>query len=117
MAAQFNTYIKELRSKKFKQIPKLAAILKIKYEMWRKIERGINPPPKRSLLNHFCSIINVMEYEKSQLYALAKKWEPHQDSNTSKHNLWSERMGRDWTEAILKENTPDYPNKYWSKSK
>tara|TARA_B100000287_G_scaffold169787_1_gene160148 strand:- start:15 stop:362 length:348 start_codon:yes stop_codon:yes gene_type:complete len=114
---KFNDYLVELRRRKYSNSAKLAKILGIDHRVWRKVERGINPPPKRSLLNHFCLIVNAKEYEKNQLYALAKKWEPHQDSNTSKHNLWNERMGRDWAEAILKENTPDYPNKYWSKSK
>ena len=114
---KFNDYLVELRRRKYPNSAKIAKILGIDHRMWRKVERGINPPPKRSLLNHFCSIINVMEYEKSQLYALARKWEPHQDSNTPKHILWSEGMTKNWTEAMIKENTPDYPNKYWSKSK
>ena len=85
--------------------------------MWRKLERGINPPPKRILLSRFCLLANVKEYEKNQLYALAKRWEPHKDENTQKHNLWNENLGAEWLEALLEENTPDYPNKYWSKNK
>ena len=51
---QFHTYLKELRVRKFDNITKLARLLKVDYQMWRKIERGINPPPKKSLLRRFC---------------------------------------------------------------
>ena len=85
MAAQFNIYVKELRLKKFQQIPRLAAFLKIKYEMWRKIERGINPPPKKSLLVKFCNLVGAKEYEKNHLFALAKIWTPHPDTYALGH--------------------------------
>tara|TARA_B100000519_G_scaffold103510_1_gene89723 strand:- start:3464 stop:3811 length:348 start_codon:yes stop_codon:yes gene_type:complete len=114
---KFNDYLVELRKRKYQNGAKLAKILGVEHRFWRKIERGINPPPKRSLLDYFCRIVNVMEYEKNQLYALARRWEPHQDSNTPKHILWTKETPSSWTEAMLKENTPDYPNKYWSKNK
>ena len=117
MAAQFNIYVKELRLKKFQQIPRLAAFLKIKYEMWRKIERGINPPPKKSLLVKFCNLVGAKEYEKNQLFALAKRWTPHPDTGSLRHPVYHEGLDREWTEAVLAENTPDYTvPKEWSKS-
>lgn len=109
MTVQFNTYVKELRQKKFKQIPKLAAILKIKYEMWRKVERGINPPPKKNLLVKFCNLVGAKEYEKNQLFTLAKRWTPHPDTGSLRHPVYHEGLGREWAEAVLAENTPDYP--------
>ena len=81
--------------------------------MWRKIERGINPPPRRSVLVKFCQIVHVKEYEKNQLFALAKRWEPHPDTNTLRHNLFHKGLGADWSEAIRKENIPDYNHIYW----
>lgn len=110
---KFHLYVAELRSRKFKNITKLAKILGIEYEVWRKIERGINPPPKKSILNKFCLVVHAKEYEKNQLFALARNWEPSPDTNTLNHNLYHKGLDVDWTEAIRKENTPDYPHKYW----
>jgi len=104
---KFHEYLVELRKRKYQNITKLAKQLKIDYQMWRKIERGINPPPRRSLL--------TKEYEKNQLFALARRWEPHPNTNTTKHNLYHEGLNPQWVEAVIKENTPDYPHKYWGK--
>ena len=110
---KFHLYLKELRERKYNNISKLCKILKIEYQMWRKIERGINPPPRRSVLVKFCQIVHAKEYEKSQLFALAKRWEPHPDTNTLRHNLFHKGLGVDWSEAIRKENIPDYNHIYW----
>tara|TARA_Y100000593_G_C4272526_1_gene318150 strand:+ start:756 stop:1010 length:255 start_codon:yes stop_codon:yes gene_type:complete len=81
--------------------------------MWRKLERGINPPPKKSLLVNFCNLIGVKDYEKNQLFALARRWTPHPDAHSAHHNLYHDGLGPDWVKAIVKENTPDYPHRYW----
>lgn len=112
---KFHEYLVELRKRKYQNITKLAKQLKIDYQMWRKIERGINPPPRRSLLTQFCNIALTKEYEKNQLFALARRWEPHPNTNTTKHNLYHEGLNPQWVEAVIKENTPDYPHKYWGK--
>ena len=83
--------------------------------MWRKIERGINPPPQKSLLTNFCSLVGAKEYEKNQLFALARKWTPHPDANSANHGLYHDGLGPDWIQAIVEENTPDYPHKHWGK--
>jgi len=110
---KFHIYLKELRKKKFTNTIKLAKILKIEHSVWRKIERGINPPPKKILLNNFCAIVGVKEYEKNQLFALAKRWEPHPDTNSMRHTLYNKQLNDKWVAAILADNTPDYPHKYW----
>ncbi len=110
---QFHTYLKELRMRKFDNIKKLAKLLKVDYQMWRKIERGINPPPKKTLLRRFCILAAVHQYEQNQLYALARRWEPHPNTHTTNHNLYHEGLKVSWVQAVIKENTPDYPHKYW----
>ena len=112
---KFHIYLKELRSRKYDNITKLSRLLKVNYQMWRKIERGINPPPQKSLLTNFCNLVGVKEYEKNQLFALARKWVPHPDTNSANHGLYHDGLGPDWVQAIIKENTPDYPHKYWGK--
>ena len=47
---KFNDYIRDYRRKHYKDLKKFCKILGVDYSMWRKIERGINPPPKRTLL-------------------------------------------------------------------
>ena len=90
---QFHTYLKELRLRKFDNIT--------------------NPPPKKSLLRRFCILAAVRQYEQNQLYALARRWEPHPNTHTTKHNLYHEGLDVSWVQAVIKENTPDYPHKYW----
>ena len=63
---EFHEYLKELRSKKFANTDKLSKLLKVSRNMWQKIESGINPPPRKSLLVDFCRLILCKEYEKNQ---------------------------------------------------
>ena len=119
---EFNEYLKELRSKKFADTNKLSKLLKVSRNMWQKIESGINPPPRKSLLVDFCRLILCKEYEKNQLFALARKWEPSKKTNTANHvitpalelmkQMKSEEY-RKWRDAALAANTPDYQHKYW----
>ena len=90
-------------------------MLGISKEVWRKIERGINPPPKKSVLRKFCILARVLTYEENQLYSLAKKWVPHEDTNTGNHDLLDKNSKPEWRNAMLAENKPDYENKYWRK--
>ena len=56
-------------------------------------------------------------YEEAQMYQLAKRWTPSEDTNTGNHILLSEYSTAEWREALIKENTPDYTiPKEWSKS-
>ena len=59
---RFHIYLKQLRIKRFKDTRKMCVMLGVTKSMWRKIERGINPPPKRSILKKFCFL--VFPYEK-----------------------------------------------------
>jgi len=110
---KFHTYLTELRSRQFKDLRKLCLILGIEKNMWRKIERGINPPPRKALLKKFCNLVYALSYEETQLYALARRWEPHKDTNTYNHILSHTGMNVDWEDAIMDQNTPDYEHKYW----
>ena len=119
---KFNVYLRELRSRKFPDTGKLSKLLKIDRNIWRKIETGINPPPRKNLLNKFCLLINCKDYEKNQLYALARKWQPSELTNTMHHTITPtvELMKkikpeeyRKWYDAAVQENTPDYEHKYW----
>ena len=119
---EFNEYLKELRSKKFADTDKLSKLLKVSRNMWQKIESGINPPPRRSLLVDFCRLILCKEYEKNQLFALARRWKPSKKTNTSNHIItpaielmkhYKPEEYQRWYEAAIEVNTPDYPHKYW----
>ena len=46
---KFNEYVKQYRLKYFKNLDKFSKILGVEKSMWRKIERGINHPHKRTL--------------------------------------------------------------------
>lgn len=113
----FNEYLKHLRIKHFKDTKKMCVILGVSKGVWRKIERGINPPPKRSVLSKFCVLVAAVSYEQAQLFALARQWEPHVDTNSGKHTLLDKDSSSKWVEALVQENTPDYEHKYWGKRK
>ena len=119
---KFNDYLKELRKRKFSDTDKITKLLKFERKIWRKIERGINPPPQKHILKRFCILANCKLYEQNQLFALAKKWEPSPLTNTMNHIITPsiELMKHcrpneydKWYDAALQENTPDYEHKYW----
>ena len=112
---KFHTYIKEYRQKYFKNTDKLCKLLGIPKSMWRKIERGINPPPKKSVLRKFSFLCHMLRYEEQQMYALARRWEPSPDTNSCNHNLIDKNSSEEWKRAIIEENTPDYEHKYWKR--
>jgi len=112
---KFHLYLKELRSVRFKDTKKLCMMLGVSKGEWRKIERGINPPPRRSILNKFCVLVAALSYEQAQLFALARLWEAHADTNSGSHNLLDKNSSPEWIEAMREENTPDYEHKYWGK--
>jgi len=114
---EFHLYLKQLRIKRFKDTTKMCIMLGVSKEMWRKVERGINPPPKQSVLRKFCLLVSALSYEQAQLFALARRWMPHKNTNTGYHRLLSENSSSEWIEAMTKENTPDYPiPREWSRS-
>lgn len=105
---KFSSYVRQFRLKYFKDSLKFSKILGIEQSMWRKIERGINPPPRRTLLKKFANLTHMMQYEEAQMYALAKRWEPSEDTNTGNHILCSSNSPIEWRDKMIKENTPDY---------
>ena len=111
---KFHKYIREFRLKYFKDLKKFSIILGVDQSVWRKIERGINPPPKKTLLRKFARLTNMFVYEEQQMYSLAKRWELSPDTNTTNHTLFSKHSPLDWKEKLIKENTPDYPHIYWN---
>jgi hypothetical protein len=112
---KFHLYLKQLRIARFKDTVKMCVMLGVSKDMWRKIERGINPPPKQSVLKKFCVLTSALSYEQAQLFELARRWEPHEDTNTASHNLIDKNSSPEWIEAMTNENTPDYEHKYWGK--
>ena len=112
---EFHQYLKDLRIGRFKDTKKMCIMLGVSKEVWRKIERGINPPPKTSVLRRFCVLVAALSYEQAQLFALARKWKPHADTNSGSHALLDKNSSSEWIEAMTKENTPDYEHKYWGK--
>jgi len=114
---KFHNYLKELRARKFSDTNKITKLLKFDRKIWRKVETGINPPPRRSILNKFCVLVAALSYEQAQLFALARLWEPHADTNSGSHNLLDKNSSPEWIEAMRKENTPDYEHKYWGKTR
>ncbi len=113
---KFHLYVKQQRLKYFKDLGKFSKILGVEKTMWRKIERGINPPPRRTLLKRFASLTHMFTYEESQMYELARRWTPSEDTNTGNHTLLSEYSKAEWRDAMIEENTPDYEHKYWGKN-
>ena len=111
----FNEYLKELRAKRFRDTKKICMMLGVSKGTWRKIERGINPPPKISVLRKFCILAAVLSYEQAQLYALARKWKPHVDTNSGTHSLLDKNSNSEWAEALIQENRPDYEHKHWGR--
>ena len=111
----FNKYLKELRVKRFKDTKKMCIMLGVSKDVWRKIERGINPPPQKSVLKKFCTLVHALSYEESQLYALARRWKPHEDAGSEHHNLLDKNSNSEWAEAMIQENRPDYEHKHWGR--
>ena len=114
---KFHLYLKQLRRQRFKDTKKMCIILGVPKDTWRKIERGINPPPKISVLRKFCVLVAALSYEQAQLFALARQWTPHTDTNSGQHTLLNKDSNSEWTTAMMQENTPDYEHKYWGKRK
>ncbi len=112
---QFHIYVKTYRQKYFKDTAKFCKILGVDKSMWRKIERGINPPPRRIILTKSSHLCHMLQYEEQQMYSLARRWEPSPDSNTGNHTLIHKNSSIEWKRAMLKENTPDYEHKFWRK--
>ena len=110
---KFYLYLRELRQRRFKDTRKLCLMLGVSKDMWRKLERGINPPPRRSILRKFCILVNALSYEENQLYTLARRWEPHEDPNPANHILMDSRSKPEWKKALMDQNRPDYTHKYW----
>ena len=119
---KFNDYLKELRASRFPDTDKITKLLKFERSIWRKIESGINPPPQRHVLKKFCVLVNCKMYEQTQLFALARRWEPSPLTNTMNHSIapsvdlikqHKPEEYRRWVEAAIQENTPDYQHKYW----
>jgi hypothetical protein len=111
----FHQYLKQLRCVRFKDTRKLCIMLGVSKEAWRKIERGINPPPRKSVLSKFCLLTATLSYEQAQLFELARRWEPHVNTNSGSHELLNKDSSSEWIEAMVQENTPDYEHKYWGK--
>jgi hypothetical protein len=44
----------------------------------------------KSLLSKFCVLTATLSYEQAQLFALARKWKPHADTNSGNHTLLDE---------------------------
>jgi hypothetical protein len=112
---RFHIYLKQLRMKHFKDTKKMCLMLGVTKDMWRKVERGINPPPRRSVLRKFCILTAALSYEEAQLFELAREWEPHADTNSGNHNLLDKNSSSEWVEAVIEENKPDYEHKHWGK--
>ena len=119
---KFNDYLKELRASRFPDTDKITKLLKFERSIWRKIESGINPPPQRHVLKKFCVLVNCKMYEQTQLFALARRWEPSPLTNTMNHSIapsvdlitqHKPEEYKRWVEAAIQENTPDYQHKYW----
>jgi transcriptional regulator with XRE-family HTH domain len=112
---KFNEYTKQQRIKYFKNLEKFCKIIGVEKSMWRKIERGINPPPRKTLLKKFANLTHMLAYEEAQMYELARRWTPSEDTNTTNHILLSEYSKAEWRQALIQENTPDYEHKFWGK--
>ena len=105
----------EIYDYSIKNPEKFCKIIGVEKSMWRKIERGINPPPRKTLLKKFANLSHMLAYEEAQMYELARRWTPSEDTNTTNHILLSEYSKAEWRDTLIKENTPDYEHKFWGK--
>jgi len=122
MAIEFHKYLKELRVRHTSNTRKLSIILKVKHTAWSKIERGINPPPKKNILKMFARVVQARSYEEVELFALAKRWKPSPNTNRP-HELLvppaeaipilGEREYNRRMEAAYEANKPDYEHKHY----
>ena len=81
MALEFHKYLKDMRVRYTSNTRKLCLILKLPHTAWSKIERGINPPPKPTILKLFSRVVQCKSYEEVELFALAKRWKPSPNTN------------------------------------
>ena len=122
MGIEFHSYLKELRVRYTTNTRKLCMILKIPHITWSKIERGINPPPKPSVLRHFSRVVGAKSYEETQMLALARRWKPSENTNCA-HNLLlppesaipilGEAEYTRRVEAAMEANKPDYDHRHF----
>ena len=119
---EFHSYLRQLRVRYTTNTRKLCMILKIQHITWSKIERGINPPPKPSVLKHFSRIVGAKSYEETQMLALARRWKPSKNTNCA-HNLLlppesaipilGEAEYTRRVEAAMEANKPDYEHRHF----
>ena len=119
---EFHSYLRELRVRYTTNTRKLCMILKIPHITWSKIERGINPPPKPSVLRHFSRVVGAKSYEETQMLALARRWKPSENANCA-HNLLlppesaipilGEAEYTRRVEAAMEANKPDYDHRHF----
>ena len=112
---KFHLYLNQLRRQRFKDTKRMCIMLGLTKDTWGRIERGINRPPRQTVLKKFCVLVAALSYEQAQLFALARKWEPHEDTNSGNHSLLNRDSNPEWVDAMTQENTPDYEHKYWGK--
>lgn len=122
MGLEFHIYLRDLRVRYTSNTRKLSMILKVKHPAWSKIERGINPPPKASILKFFARVVRAQTYEEVELFALAKRWKPSPNTNRP-HDLLlppaeaipilGEREYNRRMEAAYEANKPDYQHKHY----
>lgn len=125
MAIEFHTYLRDLRMRYTSNTRKLGMVLKVKHTAWSKIERGINPPPKPSILKFFARVVQAKSYEEVELFALAKRWKPSPNTNRP-HELLippaeaipilGEREYNRRMEAAYEANKPEYEHKHYKVS-
>ena len=57
---KFHLYLKQLRRQRFKDTKRMCIMLGLTKDTWRKIERGINPPPKQTVLKKFWVLLGTV---------------------------------------------------------
>ena len=122
MALEFHKYLKDMRVRYTSNTRKLCVILKLPHTAWSKIERGINPPPKPTILKLFSRVVQCKNYEEVELFALAKRWKPSPNTNRPHEllvpsaeviSVLGEREYNRRMEASYEANKPDYQHKHY----
>lgn len=122
MGLAFHTYLKDLRLRYTTDTRKLSALLNFPHSSWNKVERGINPPPKPSILKKFALITMAKKYEETQLFVLAKHWKPSSKTNhphallippKKSMNVIGEIDYKRRVDAAFEANRPDYIHKFY----
>ena len=118
MGLEFHTFLKDLRLRHTTYTRKLSVLLFIPHSSSYKVERGINPPPKPSILKKFAIITMAKKYE--EVYKL--KMERQKKGLSQAYEGWEmDQIGGLYniqnTKALINQNNGMVSIGHWEDGK